>query len=77
MFSLIIYRKPDNTFYYKFIRGYLPFYPVGSFNSYGHEIILTIDSDILSSRFTRIIPIPIYRVIAKWLSDKLSKIARY
>ena len=39
---LIIWRKPDNTYYWRVIKKNYNYY-VGFINQYGHEVILIVD----------------------------------
>lgn len=42
--KIIIWRKPDNSYYYRIIKGHYNDYHVGYKNQYDHEIILIIDN---------------------------------
>ena len=41
---IVIWRKPDNTYYYRIIKGHYFDYEIGHKNSYEHEIVLIIDN---------------------------------
>lgn len=41
---IVIWRKPDNTYYYRIIKGHYFDYEIGYKNSYEHEIVLIIDN---------------------------------
>lgn len=41
---IIIWKKLDNTYYYRIIKGHYSDYFVGYQNSYGHEVVLIIDN---------------------------------
>lgn len=41
---IIVWKKPNNTYYYKIIKGHYCNYYVGYINQYGHEIVLIIDN---------------------------------
>lgn len=41
---IIIWRKPDNTYYYRITKGHYFDYEIGHKNQYNHEIVLVIDS---------------------------------
>ena len=37
--KLIIWKKPNNTYYHKFVKTHYTDYYVGYKNSYGHEVV--------------------------------------
>ena len=40
--KIVIWKKPDNTYYYKVIKGHYIDYDIGYTNQYGHVIVLVI-----------------------------------
>lgn len=42
-YKIIVYKKKDETYYFKKIKSYCSSYDVGYENSYGHKVILVID----------------------------------
>lgn len=47
MKKIIVWRKSDNSYYFRTIVGIFPERHVGDKNQYGHEVILIIDIDNL------------------------------
>lgn len=41
--KIIIWKKKDNTYYYREVSGFYANYHIGYENQYGHEVILIID----------------------------------
>lgn len=62
--KIIIWKKPNNTYYYKIIKGHYIPYEVGYKNSYGHEIVL-----IISNLEYRVRKTPIKKRIKRKLID--------
>jgi len=48
MKKIIVWRKPDNSYYFRTITTIWNEREVGDKNQYGHEVILIIDIDYLS-----------------------------
>ena len=42
----VIWQRPDGTIYHKFVSGFYTNYFIGYVNSYGHEVIYIINSDL-------------------------------
>lgn len=42
--KIVIWRKPDNSYYYRIIKGHYYDYVIGHKNQYEHEIVLIIDN---------------------------------
>lgn len=40
---LVVWKKKDNNYYYKSVKGFYCNYEVGYINQYGHEIVLIIN----------------------------------
>lgn len=41
---IVVWKKPNNTYYYRLVKGKYADYFVGYKNQYDHEIVLIIDS---------------------------------
>ena len=41
---IIIWKKQDNSYYYRIVKGHYSNYEIGYVNSYGHQIVLIIDN---------------------------------
>lgn len=44
MNKIVVWKKPNGTYYYKMVRGYYATYEVGYVNSYDHVVVLVIDN---------------------------------
>lgn len=42
--KIVIWKRKDNTFYYKMVKGFYGDYHVGYVNQYGHQVVHTIDN---------------------------------
>lgn len=42
----VIWRRPNNSYYYRIVKGTYMEYYVGYYNQYGHEIVLIIHPDV-------------------------------
>lgn len=40
---LVVWKKDNNNYYYRFVNGFYCNYEVGYLNRYGHEVILIIE----------------------------------
>lgn len=40
---IVVWRKKDNTYYYRIYRKYFLPFEIGYHNSYGHEVVFIID----------------------------------
>lgn len=75
MNSIIVWKKLDNTYYFRVISGYTGNYPIGYKNGYGHEVILVLEYNDLSPYYEKVVLLPFYKIIARFLIKCLEKIA--
>ena len=66
---IVIWKKPDDTYYFRVIKGHYVDYKVGYINQYNHKIVLIIDS--LEYRVSKI---PKKERFKKKIIDYISKI---
>lgn len=50
---IIVWRRPDNTYYYKEVGGYYRPYSIGYRNSYDHEVIVIINNNKCKDSFRK------------------------
>lgn len=43
---IIIWKRPDNSYYYRIVKGYYRKYEIGCKNQYDHEVILIIQPQV-------------------------------
>lgn len=42
--KIVVWKKKDNSYYYKIVKTHYSDYYIGYVNSYGHEVVLIIDN---------------------------------
>lgn len=43
---IVVWKRPNNTYYYRYVKGTYKKYFVGYYNQYNHEVVLIIEPTI-------------------------------